>query len=171
MEPPFPPPSDALIVKITDEVACSSQPTKEQIDKLPSLGFASVLNLVGRSEASFFRGEEATLREVNPEIQYIHVPFLDITNSSIDYVLEQVKKIKKPALIHCDTGQRSALIAILLVGLDEEKPLNEQIIIDYGEQLNVDLKPFSRLAVIYLSEKIKSRIMHLGREKTQLLKD
>ena len=153
MVTPFPPVTDAVMIKVTDDIACSSQPSQEQLVKLPkSFGLSAVINLSSPLESSYFKqeGEMLTSSE-KVDFQYVHAPLVEISSSSIQRVMEEVKNAKKPVLLHCDTGQRALLIA-LLIATEHEKNFTEETLIALGEELGVNLKPFAQSANVARSQ-------------------
>jgi protein tyrosine phosphatase (PTP) superfamily phosphohydrolase (DUF442 family) len=146
-DPPFPPTPEATMTKITDEIACSSQPTEDQLRKLPiSFGISSVVNLSSRLESSFFKREAEFLRENSPSFQYIHAPLVELSPASIKMAMEEVRASKKPVLVHCDTGQRALLVSLLLA-TKGEKDLNEDNFIAWGDELGINLRPLAKYAI------------------------
>jgi protein tyrosine phosphatase (PTP) superfamily phosphohydrolase (DUF442 family) len=146
-DPPFPPPPEAALTKITEDIACSSQPTEEQLRKLPSLfGIASVVNLSSSLESSFFKSEGQLLKQQSVDFEYVNSPLIDLSKSSILRVMEVVKASKKPVLVHCDTGQRSLMIA-LLIATEGDTSISEDSFIAWGDELCINLKPYAKNAV------------------------
>jgi protein tyrosine phosphatase (PTP) superfamily phosphohydrolase (DUF442 family) len=158
MTPPFPPPAEASIVKVTDDIACSAQPTQEQLQRLSQFGIRSVLNLLQTNEASFWKGEEDSLKQQQSkeagaqEINYIHHPLVDVSVKSLSMLAQLIDSIKqKPILIHCDTGQRAGLVALICALNGEQTKITEEEFIQMGkENLQVNLKPFAKVAIQFL---------------------
>jgi protein tyrosine phosphatase (PTP) superfamily phosphohydrolase (DUF442 family)/glutaredoxin len=145
MKTPFPPTPQAAIVKITDDLACSGQPSDEQLAKLKTLyGFASVINLTSPIEASFSTDESELLEQAG--IKYTSLPLLSMTVQMVMRVLQQVEAAPKPALVHCDSGQRAAMVA-LLVATKGESNVTDQDFIEWGKELDLDLNPFATVAL------------------------
>ncbi len=155
MDPPFPPPSDALMIKVTEDVACSSQPTEEQLEKLHSIGIKSVINLVNEGDSTFFHGEEQAVKKFAADFEYYHCPMVDFSVNTWNYVLSKVQIAKKPCLIHCDTGQKAALVAIMTLVEDMPNCTKAQLV-EMGTEMNVDLTNLAPFAEAYLKEKNKS---------------
>ena len=148
MTSPFPPCPDADIIKITDEIACSAQPSEDQLSKLKkSFGFSSVINLTSPLEESYYRNEVELLKngEAVP-IQYIHIPLVDISPVTLVKIVDRVKDAPKPVLDHCNTGQRALLVALLAATEGDENVTEEQFA-EWGSELGIDIGPFSKVAL------------------------
>jgi glutaredoxin/protein tyrosine phosphatase (PTP) superfamily phosphohydrolase (DUF442 family) len=68
----FPPEPEAAFVKLTDDLAFSSQPTLSQIRGLHDFGFATLINFVHPSERCFLRSEEVLAAASG--MHYLHLP-------------------------------------------------------------------------------------------------
>ena len=149
----FPPPSEATIVKATDDVACSSQPTAEQIAKLGSQGFASVLCLTSCEDASFYGNEEAAVRSQG--MTYVHVPCCTKDRQSdvctLTRALEALRQAPKPCLMHDNLGACAATVTLLHVALDVT-PLDDRRrwasqFAQWSKDMGVDTSAYQAVAV------------------------
>jgi glutaredoxin/protein tyrosine phosphatase (PTP) superfamily phosphohydrolase (DUF442 family) len=148
-DPPFPPPPEAVFVKVTDEVACSSQPTTEQLGGVGSFGIKSVVCLVSPAEAAFVRPEASLVTAQH--LQYVNAPCADLDERGLLRALAALRSATKPCLVHDDTGERAAIVTLLHVALDlgggGQASATEQDFVEWGKQLNLDLCAFAPLAV------------------------
>ena len=106
----FPPPAEAAMVKVTETLAISSQPTRGQVAGLPKFGLKSLINVCGQchEDASLPETEEAQIAK-NVNVEYYHAPF-GCSQTWSDHqalvaqtqrVFDLLDKCAKPALIHC----------------------------------------------------------------------
>jgi len=120
----FPPPSEATIVKATDDVACSSQPTAEQIAKLGSQGFASVLCCTKDRQSDV---------------------------CTLTRALEALRQAPKPCLMHDNLGACAATVTLLHVALDVT-PLDDRRrwasqFAQWSKDMGVDTSAYQAVAV------------------------
>jgi len=68
----FPPEPEAAFVKLTDDLAISSQPTLAQVRGLGKFGFRAVVNLVHERERGFLHHERVVAQAAH--VRYVHAP-------------------------------------------------------------------------------------------------
>ena len=113
----FPPTPEASIIKVTEKIAFSSQPTDEQLQKLHSFGFRSVINLLCSVSEHAYVPHEGDLLEAT-DVVYKCVGISKVLNkeqrlSQTDEILSLIQSCPEPILIHCDTGRRACAFVLL----------------------------------------------------------
>ena len=108
---PFPPPTPAAVLKVTEELAFSSQPTIEQVDQLAGFGFAGLVNLLPEGDFDADAREPRRARALG--LDYARVPCAAVGRASVGRALSALARVKKPALVH-DAGGRRACLFVLL---------------------------------------------------------
>ena len=118
IESNFPPPAEAAMIKVTEDAAFSSQPTKGQVQNLLNFGIKSMINLCTNDE---FQGDFSTEEECKVAKQigvtYFHKPFHQTSNDNLaniaNEIVEIINNCPKPVLVHCDSGRRACLLVLL----------------------------------------------------------
>lgn len=142
--PPFPPPCDAQMVKVTESLAVSSQPTPAQLARLGEFGIRSVVNLVNTDEAAYVSDE----RDLLGGVEYAHVPLVESSSTLLEDVgalrraLAAVVVAVKPVLVHDDTGVRAGLVGVLAAAkeLSMANDATPDQICRWGALMGLDLK-------------------------------
>lgn len=103
------------IRKINDDLAIAGQITLEQLKQIAQAGYKSVLNLRSPDETGFQSSEQ-----IKPHLlglEYVHLPIkiAEITPQSILQILQKIKELPKPTLVHCDSGMRSAIVIFIYI--------------------------------------------------------
>jgi uncharacterized protein (TIGR01244 family) len=113
------------IRKINDDLAISGQITPEQFSQLTEQGFKSVLNLRSPHETNFPLTEQKDAEVLG--LYYINLPFeIDaITDESVTQILQQIQRLPKPILVHCDTAIRAAAIALMHIATRQGATLEQ----------------------------------------------
>lgn len=103
------------IIKINEQLAVQGQLTPEQLQQLKDAGFKSVLNLRSGDEEGFL-DDEQRLAEV-AELEYLNTPVnpAKIDAELILQVMQDIDRLEKPTLIHCKSGMRAGLMALLYI--------------------------------------------------------
>ena len=114
----FPPPPEAAMVKVTEQAAFASQPTKAQIQNLLNFGIKSVINLCSDHQyqgAFTCEEEQKTAKEAG--VHYYHEPFCQESNEKLESRASSIVNIMntcpKPVLVHCDSGRRACFLVLL----------------------------------------------------------
>lgn len=117
----FPPRPTASMVKITEELAFSSQPTTKQLKKLKVFGFSTVVNLLKPNSPAFNEEEEMIL--IKTGISYRNIPFYVFNTDSCLRIISAIETMMQmkgtaavdpPILVHDDSGQVAGLIVLFL---------------------------------------------------------
>jgi protein tyrosine phosphatase (PTP) superfamily phosphohydrolase (DUF442 family) len=106
------------VQQITDELAIARQPTLEEMQQLLSAGYRSVVNLRSAQEVGFLETEQSAIEYLG--LCYIHLTLpktLDL-NSTLA-VVQQLRGLPKPLLLHCDSGMRSAIVAMMYLAIGQ----------------------------------------------------
>ncbi len=113
------------IRKINDDLAISGQIDLEQLPQLAQDGFRAVLNLRSPYEKGFLSMEQEQAEQLH--LQYINIPFeVDLINDQLaTQILQQLKQLPKPVLVHCDNAVRSAAIALMHIATRQGATLDE----------------------------------------------
>jgi protein tyrosine phosphatase (PTP) superfamily phosphohydrolase (DUF442 family) len=145
---PFPPAPDALLTKVTDDSAFSSQPTLKQILGLRPFGFLSVISLRLPHEKGVQAEEEEECKRNSVRFFSCPVPQPCCSNedatgsmealvAAVDAALCAHRIAPKPVLVHCDTGKRSC--AVVLVHAARALRADFKQVLRWGLDLGHDL--------------------------------
>lgn len=105
--------------RITNELAIAGQPAPDGLSWLVEEGYRSVVNLRSPDEAGFWNDEQLQveqlgLRYVNYPIQLSH-----LTPETVLRLIQQISDFPKPILIHCDSGIRSSVVALIQIAVKQ----------------------------------------------------
>jgi len=142
------------MIKLTDTTACSSLPTPEQLRALGTFGLRSVLNLLDPRETCFDAKEPACV-PAEDSVQYLHAPLLSLQDrDDLRAAVAAVLAAPKPILVHCDTGVRAGLVALMAAAVETESAadVTPQLITDWGKDMGLELKPHSLVAASVVHE-------------------
>ena len=137
----FPPKPDAAMIKVTEGLAFSSQPTRAQLEGLKAFGLNSVLNLVRADSGAFQKEEEEIVRGIG--IEYRHAPMQMVSVESLKKALNALHGLPTPVLVHCDAGQVAGLVVLLRVAQLMGKRVEKATVVGWGSDLGLDLTAFS----------------------------
>ncbi len=102
------------IRKINDDLAIAGQITSEELEQIAEEGYKSVLNLRSPDEAGFQSSEQ--LRTQLLGLQYVNLPLkaTEINPQVVLHVFQQLDKLPKPTLVHCDSAVPVTIILIYI---------------------------------------------------------
>jgi len=106
--------------KINDNLTvATNQVTSEQLQQAAQAGMKSVLNLRSPSEEGFVSNEQQQAEAAG--LQYVNIPFKPdaLTDQLATQILQQLEEMPKPALLHCKSGLRSGMMALMYVATRE----------------------------------------------------
>jgi uncharacterized protein (TIGR01244 family) len=105
--------------KISDDLSASGQITPEELQKLASEGFKSVINLRSPDEQGFLRDEQQQAEATG--LQYANIPLkpTEPNQELTKAALEEIANLPKPILIHCAAGARASGIALIANAIQE----------------------------------------------------
>lgn len=111
--------------KINDELAIAGQVRLEQLPEIDRAGFKSVLNLRSPDEAGFLNNEQQQAEVLG--LSYINIPveFEGINDESVTQLFNQINKLPKPVLVHCDSAMRAAAIVLLHIAVRQGATLKQ----------------------------------------------
>ncbi|MDN3515669.1 MAG: protein tyrosine phosphatase family protein [Candidatus Brocadia sp.] len=110
-------------IKTSDRITSASQPSKEEIEKLPQQGFKSVINLRASGEEDqplSPKDEEFLVRKCG--MKYLHIPVSmkeGIKPGLVDQFCKEIELLPTPVFVHCHTGKRAGAFTMMHVGLKE----------------------------------------------------
>jgi uncharacterized protein (TIGR01244 family) len=119
------------IRKINDDLSIAGQITLDQVKTLAREGIHSVVNLRSPTEQGFLVGERASVEFA--DILYLNYPVKpeEFDARSAIQLLEHLRQLPTPVLLHCDSAMRAAAIALLWVatqhGATVEQALQQAI--------------------------------------------
>ena len=113
------------IRKINDDLAISGQIDLEQLPQLAQEGFRAILNLRSPQEKGFLSAEQQCVECMH--LQYVNIPFeVDLISDQVaSHILQQMKQLPKPVLVHCDNAVRAAAIALMHIATRQGATLDE----------------------------------------------
>lgn len=113
------------IRKINEDLAIAGQIDLAQLALIAEEGYQSVLNLRSPQETGFLGEEQQKVELLG--LQYVNLPFdLElISDQSANRVLQQIHRLPKPILVHCDTAIRSAAIALIHIATRQGATLEQ----------------------------------------------
>lgn len=111
--------------KINDELAIAGQVRLEQLPEIAQAGFKSVLNLRSPDEAGFLNNEQQQAEVLG--LSYINIPVEPegINDESVTQLFNQINKLPKPVLVHCDSAMRAAAIVLLHIAVRQGATLKQ----------------------------------------------
>ena len=140
--PRFPPQPDAVILKVTDETACSSQPSLAQLRSVGRVGVASVLNL-SRHDSPMYVAEESEL-VLESGAAYVECPVFDVNEASVREAIEAISKAPRPVLVHDGPGEIALLMLLLAYGVHMQGRPSVSDVLGWGTDLGSDLSGYAR---------------------------
>lgn len=113
------------IRKINEDLAIAGQVTPEQLQQIAKEGFKSVLNLRSPDEEGFRNNEQQQVEALG--LYYMHVPVkVEAINDELAaQVLQQIDKLVKPSLIHCNNSMRAAGFVLMHIATRQGMRLSE----------------------------------------------
>lgn len=141
--PAFPPPPDASLMKVTDGLAFSAQPTARQLECLKSFGVTSVLNILRPDSPAYSSNEEPICTSAG--VQYAALPIYVLTEQNLLRALDKLSQMETPVLVHDDVGIRAGLLVLLsaandMLRVNPAQPIKSGTLIKWGAGLGLDLR-------------------------------
>ena len=137
----FPPKPDAAMIKVTEDLAFSSQPTRAQLVGLKAFGFNAVMNIV-RVDSGAFQKEEEELAG-SSGIVYVHQPMRVVSVEGLKQGLKTIQGLPTPVLVHCDAGQRAGMLVLLRVAQQMKRRVEKATVLQWARDLGLDLGAFA----------------------------
>ncbi|UBF30330.1 phosphatase (plasmid) [Kovacikia minuta CCNUW1] len=106
-------------LRITNDLTVIGQVQLQQLQQAAEEGFRSVLNLRSPDELGFLKNEPQLVESLN--LHYVNIPLkLDYLDEAvITEILQTLKQLPKPVIVHCAAGIRSTAIALLSLAIQE----------------------------------------------------
>lgn len=100
---------------INEELAIARQIDLDHLGQIADAGFLSIINLRSSDESSFCWDEADKVEALG--LVHLHFPLIASSTdaTTINQLLEEMQRLPKPVLIHCDNGLRSAAIALIYI--------------------------------------------------------
>ncbi|MGQ4646445.1 beta-lactamase hydrolase domain-containing protein [Lyngbya aestuarii] len=105
------------IRKISDELAISGQVTLTELQQIAQQGFKSVLNLCSPDEEDFLIEEQEQVYLLKLHYRNLPLKTEAINQESISQVLQQIKELPKPVLVHCNNAMRSSAVVLIYLAM------------------------------------------------------
>lgn len=99
--------------QINSELAIAGQVTPEALEQAAKSGYKAVLNLRSPSEEGFLDNEPQQAEAAGLAYANIPVSPKALSHELADQVLAQIEQFPKPVLVHCASGMRASLMALL----------------------------------------------------------
>jgi uncharacterized protein (TIGR01244 family) len=114
-----------LIRKINDDLAIAGQIDLEQLPQIVQAGFRSVLNLRSPQEIGFLSNEQQNAESW--QLEYVNAPFeIEFLDDGVTtQILQEIRRLPKPVLVHCDNAIRSAAIALMHIATYQGATLDQ----------------------------------------------
>ncbi|MBD2056603.1 hypothetical protein H6F88_11365 [Oculatella sp. FACHB-28] len=108
-----------MVRKITNDLAIAGQPAPDKLPQLVEEGYRSVVNLRSPDEAGFWNDEQIQIEQLG--LRYVNYPIQSshLTPETALRLIQQISDLPKPMLVHCDTGIRSSVIALMQVAMKQ----------------------------------------------------
>jgi glutaredoxin/protein tyrosine phosphatase (PTP) superfamily phosphohydrolase (DUF442 family) len=146
-EHPFPPRPDAALVKVTEQLAYSAQPTLAQLGGLRAFGIASVLNILRPDSPAFNAREEQIVS--GDGVSYLAQPILVVTAVSVHKALDALQRLRAPVLVHDDAGHRAGMLVLLAAARQLARtrgsPVPDATLMGWAKDLGLDLKQYAAI--------------------------
>ncbi|MCU0568939.1 MAG: sulfur transferase domain-containing protein [Oculatellaceae cyanobacterium Prado106] len=107
------------IRKINDELAIAGQIHLAQFPQVAAEGYRAVLNLRSPEEAGFLTLEAEKLQLLGLCYLNLPTPVTALNPETVLKVLDHLRRLPKPTLLHCDSGIRSAAIALISISVQQ----------------------------------------------------
>ena len=105
--------------KITNELAIAGQPTPDKLIQLVEEGYRSVVNLRSPDEIGFWNDEQQKIEQLG--LRYANYPIqtINLDAEMVFRLIQQISELPKPILLHCDSGVRSSVIALMQIAIKQ----------------------------------------------------
>lgn len=108
-----------MVREITNELAVAGQLTIDDLQPLVSKGYRSIVNLRSPKEFGCLEAEQQKIEALG--LSYINLPIQaeDLSCDEVTAVLQQLAKLPKPALVHCDNGVRASIVVLMKIAIEQ----------------------------------------------------
>ncbi|MCG6134654.1 MAG: sulfur transferase domain-containing protein [Nostoc sp. LLA-1] len=106
-------------IRVSENFTTTGQVIPQQLEQAIQEGFKSVLNLRSPDELGFKPDEQQIAESLG--LNYVNAPLKleELNEELITKILEILKELPKPAVIHCAAAMRSTGIALLSIAIEE----------------------------------------------------
>ncbi|MGP1384824.1 MAG: beta-lactamase hydrolase domain-containing protein [Thainema sp.] len=133
---------------INDQLAIAdNQPDAAELQRAAEAGFQSVMNLRSHNESGVL-DDEAQQAEV-AGLAYVNIPVKPdaISDEQVEQLMQQIDELPKPALIHCKSGVRSGLIALMYAAIRQQMGVDQAL--DLAQQKGFDFSDHPKMQQIF----------------------
>ncbi len=133
---------------INDQLAVAdNQPDAAELQQAADVGFQSVLNLRSHNEPGFLDNEAQQAEAAG--LTYVNIPVKPdaISDEQVDQLIQQIDELPKPALIHCKSGLRSGLIALLYTAIRQQMEVDQAL--NLAKQKGFDFSDYPKMQQIF----------------------
>lgn len=127
------------LVQFTKEIYIADQPTEEDLAFLAHKGILSIVNLRLEGELNQpitpFDEEKIAQRH---QLHYYHFPvsFAKLKKNDVDVFRQELKKLPRPLVVHCQRGVRAAALVVMDYAL--RKGMTGAEGLQYVKSYNID---------------------------------
>jgi uncharacterized protein (TIGR01244 family) len=108
--------------KFSDQITVGPQPTEDELQKLQSRGFKTIVNFRHDGEDQQPLSPDAEGQRVEKlGMAYLHVPvsMSKLTPALVDQFRREFRNISKPVYAHCKLGTRAGLMVIMHTAVEQ----------------------------------------------------
>jgi len=137
--------TNARIVPLTESLSFAGQLSPLQLKNLSIIGMKSVINLRDKDEEGFIDEEAALVTSAG--ISYELIPILgaiDIDRAYTDKVIDTIKRLPAPCLVHCKVGMCAAMVCLMKEGKEAGAEVKD--VLTWASDLGFD---FAGRAAVY----------------------
>ncbi len=124
-----------IIRQINAELAIAGQPSLEELQQWAQSGYRSIVNLRSPDEIGFLGDQQQKAELLG--LQYLNLP-TQLKAINPDFVLQaipQIAALPTPVLLHCDSGTRSSIIALIKIAV--KQGINPEQAIQKAQELGL----------------------------------
>lgn len=133
---------------INDQLAVAdNQPDAAELQQAAAAGFQSVMNLRSQNESGVLDDEAQQAEAAG--LTYANIPVKPdaISDEQVDQLMQQIDELPKPVLIHCKSGLRSGLIALLYTAIRQQMAVDQAL--DLAKQNGFDFSDHPKMQQIF----------------------
>lgn len=135
------------VQQLTDQLAISDALTEDDVRRLRTMGFRSVIDLRSdgepRSQSVPPWRESTLVREAGLSYHQIAVEPPMLSDALAFAIRRAFHEAPAPVLLHCTSGRRAGTFALILLSCDNDMSVDDCLI--HGRQLGLDFDGMPRL--------------------------
>ncbi len=148
-------------IKINDRITSSSQPTEEEIKKLPLQGFKTVINLraTGEEDQPLSPEEEGKIVQ-GLGMKYLNIPVSmkdGIRPEQVDRFRQEIEALPAPIFVHCSKGKRAGAFCMMYVAVKEGMTGEEAIQKSMSKGFACDMPQLKEFFRNYIDQRRNTR--------------